>query len=265
MIDLHCHILPGLDDGAKTIDHALEMGRSAWEDGIDRIVATPHVFRENVSQADFPAIRKNREELGRAFRKSALPVELLAGAEVHISHNLIDEVRINRQDLVINQGSYMFVEFPQEHVFYGVKDLFFDLMSEGIHPIIAHPERNTVFMKNPTLLYDLVRMGASVQSNSGSFLGRYGQEPEKSAFAFLEYGLIHFIASDGHGVRSIPPRLSGAVRTVGAVIGEESARALVKDNPEAVLEDRSLAYLPDPVNPGDKKKTFLLRKPKLFK
>jgi len=171
MIDLHCHILPGLDDGAKTLEHAIEMGRYAWDDGITKIVATPHLFRENISGADFATISKKREELGRAFEENGIPVELLTGAEVHISHNLIDEIKKNRKDLVINQGSYMFVEFPQDHVFVGVKGLFFDLMSEGITPIIAHPERNTVFMQNPFLLYELVQMGALAQSNSGSFTG----------------------------------------------------------------------------------------------
>ena len=265
MIDLHCHILPGLDDGAKTLEHAIEMGKCAWDDGIEKIVATPHMFREDLSHSDFATIHQRREELGRAFRNNDIPVELLAGAEVHIAHNLIDEIKNNRQELVINQSSYMFVEFPQDHVFFGVKDLFFDLMSEGITPIIAHPERNTVFMQNLSLLYELVRMGAFVQSNSGSFLGRYGREPEESAFSLLEHRLIHFLASDGHGVRSIPPKLSDALRTISPMIGEEYANALVKDNPQAVLNDQKLPHLPDPVNPKEKQKSFLMRKPKLFK
>jgi protein-tyrosine phosphatase len=265
MIDLHCHILPGLDDGAKTLDHAIEMGKIAWDDGIETIVATPHLFRENVGRADFADIHRKREELARAFQENGIPVVLLGGAEVHIAHDLIDEIRKNRQELVINQGSYMFVEFPKDHVFFGVKDLFFALMSEGINPIIAHPERNRVFTQSPSQLYELVRMGAFVQSNSGSFLGRYGREAEQGAFSLLEYRLIHFIASDGHGVRSIPPKLSDTVRTVSAVIGEEYAMALVQDNPEAVLSDQDLPYLPEPIDPKEKQKSFLLRKPKFLK
>jgi protein-tyrosine phosphatase len=264
MIDLHCHILPGVDDGAKTMDHAIEMARCAWDDGIEKIVATPHVYRENISQADFAAIRERREELDRTFREKAIPVQLLAGAEVHITHDLIEEVRKNRQELVINRGSYMFVEFPQDHVFSGAKELFFDLMSEGIKPIVAHPERNTVFMQNPALLYDLIRMGAFVQSNGGSFLGRYGEGAEENAFALLERRSIHFIASDGHGVRSIPPTLSGALKIVSTVIGEDCARALVQDNCEAVLNDGNLPYLPDTVDPREKRKFFRSKKRRFF-
>ncbi len=247
------------------MDHALEMGRFAWDDGIEKIVATPHLFREDLSQTDITAIQQKREELGRAFHENDIPVELLAGAEVHISHDLIDEIRKNRQHLVINEGSYMFVEFPQDHVFFGAKDLFFDLMSEGITPIIAHPERNSVFMQNLALLYELVQMGAFVQSNSGSFLGRYGRQAEECVFSFLRNRLIHFVASDGHGVRSIPPKLSDAVRAIRPVIEEEYAHALVHENPEAVLNDQRLPFVPDPVDPKAKKKSFVLKRPKFFK
>ena len=265
MIDLHCHILPGLDDGANDMDHAIEMGRFAWDDGIKKIVATPHLFRENLSQADFATIRRKREELEKAFGENRILVELLSGAEVHISHNLIDEIRQNRQELVINHSSYMFVEFPQDHVFFGVKDLFFDLMSEGIKPIIAHPERNTVFMKNPSLLYDLIRMGSLAQSNSGSFVGRYGSRAEENAFRLLKYGLIHFIASDGHGVRSIPPQLSDAVRIIGSIIGEKNALMMVQANPQAVLNDQEVPYFPNPEDPKANHKSLRVKIPKIFK
>lgn len=264
MIDLHCHILPGLDDGAKTLDDSVEMGRFASEDGITKIVATPHLFRENLSQADFATIRRRREDLTEAFEKNHIPVELFWGAEVHISHNLIEEIGKNRKDLVINQSSYMFVEFPQDHVFQGVKNLFFELMNEGVTPIIAHPERNSVFARNPFLLYELIMMGALVQSNSGSFSGRYGREVVENAFVFLGYNFIHFIASDGHGVRSIPPKLSDAVGIITPVIGEENALMLVRSNPLAVLNNEELPYRPDTQDPKKSQKSLRVKIPKIF-
>lgn len=265
MIDLHCHILPGLDDGAKTLDHALEMGRIAWQDGIKKIVATPHLFRESLSEADFPTIHRKREELCQAFEEKNIPVELLGGAEVHISHNLIDKVRQHRSDLVIDGSSYMFVEFPSDHVFFGVKNLFFDLMGQGIKPIIAHPERNSVFMQDPALLFELVRMGAVAQSNSGSINGLYGRRVEENVFHFLENRLIHFIASDGHGTRSIPPKLYEASERVSHVCGEKVARALVQDNPQAVLDDKELPYLPEPQNPKKERRSLRIKIPKIFR
>jgi len=261
MIDLHCHILPGLDDGAQNLEEAVEMAGIAERDGIEKIVATPHFFRNNFVHEDSGIIEERCRELSRALEAKNIKVEILGGAEVHISHNLIDEIRKNRSYLVLNRSSYMFVEFPSDHVFSGVKELFFELMSEGIMPIIAHPERNSVFARNPSFLYELVQMGALTQANSGSFSGIYGREAEEAVFSFLELNLIHFIGSDGHNARSLAPRLSEAVERAGMVIGEDRARALVKDNPRAVLEDREIPYLPEAINPGEREKRLRVRIP----
>ncbi len=191
-------------------------------------------------------------------------MEILAGAEVHISHNLIDEIRKNRGNLALNQSSYMFVEFPSDHVFSGVKNLFFELMSEGINPIIAHPERNSVFIHSPSMLYELIQMGGLSQANSGSFSRVYGTRVEEAAHYFLELNLVHFIASDSHNTHSVVSRLSEAVKRARMIVGEEKARALVKDNPQAVLDDEEIPYLPDPVNPKEKEKSFKINIRNIF-
>lgn len=261
MIDLHCHILPGLDDGAQNLEEAVEMAGIAEKDGIEKIVATPHFFRNNFVYEDLGIIEEKCRELNRALEAKNIEVEILGGAEVHISHNLIVEIRKNRNYLVLNRSSYMFVEFPFGHFFLGIKELFFKLMSEGIMPIIAHPERNSVFARNPSFLYELVQMGILIQANSGSFSGIYGREAEEAVFRFLKLNLIHFIGSDGHNVRSLAPRLSEAVERAGMVIGEDRAKALVVDNPRAVLEDKDIPNLPEPVNPGEIEKKMKIKIP----
>jgi len=265
MIDLHCHILPGLDDGAESLEEAVEMARIAEGEGIEKIAATPHLFRDNFVHEDLSIINERRRELSRALEAKKIQVEILGGAEVHISHNLIDEIRKNRSYLVLNRSSYMFVEFPSEHVFSGVKELFFELMSEGIMPIIAHPERNLVFARNPSFLYELVQMGALTQANSGSFSGIYGNEVEEAVFRFLKLNLIHFIGSDGHNRRSLAPRLSKAVKRAEVVLGKREAKALVADNPKAVLEDREIPYLPEALNPAERERKFKFNIPGIFK
>lgn len=265
MIDLHCHILPGLDDGAQSMDEALEMARIAEKDGIEKIVTTPHLFRDKFINKDLGIIKKKRQEFVKTLEKNNIHVEVLGGAEVHISHNLIDEIRENREFLVLNQSSYMFVEFPTEHVFSGVKNLFFELMSEGIIPIITHPERNSVFIRNPSLLYELVEMEALSQANSGSFSGLYGSKTQEAVYHFLELGLIHFIASDCHNTRSIPPRLSEALAKATAIVGAKKANALVRGNPQAVLDDLELPYFPQPIHPKDKEKSFYIKIPNIFR
>jgi protein-tyrosine phosphatase len=265
MIDLHCHILPGLDDGAKTLEESVEMARIARDDGITTSVATPHLFRGGNTVEKLNGAGEKLEELRRALKAANIEVNLLAGAEVHISHNLIGEIRNNRKSMVLNGSSYMFVEFPSEHIYPGVKNLFFDLMSEGINPIIAHPERNSVFAQNPGLLFDLVGMGALAQANSGSFTGLYGRQAAEVVVRFLEWNLIHFIASDAHGPKSIPPGLSEAVARAESLVGKERAKAFVEDNPRAVLEDREIPVLLSPVNPKDKRKSFSIKLPKFVK
>jgi protein-tyrosine phosphatase len=265
MIDLHCHILPGLDDGARTLEEALEMARVAERDGITTIVATPHFFRGDAFAGDVASIEEKRRVLTEALGKSEIQVEVKPGAEVYISHNLIDEIKKGKGSLVINESSYMFVEFPSDHIFPGVKNLFFNLMSEGITPIITHPERNSAFKENPGLLFDLVEAGALAQANSGSFLGLYGGKSQEFVLRLLEWNLVYFIASDGHSPHSIPPKLSEAVREAEALIGKERASALVNENPQAVLEDKEIPYLPQPSDPRKSRKTFRIKVPTFLK
>ncbi len=265
MIDIHSHILPEVDDGAKDLKTALEMARMAVDDGIKKMIATPHLFRGSFSASGFGAIEKARKKFTKALKEHDIPLEILPGAEVHISHNLIEEIKSDRRFLVLNQSRYMFIEFPADHVFSGVKDLIFELMTEGIIPIIAHPERNSVFSRNPNFLCELLQMGALSQVNQGSFNGVYGGRVQDAVFRFLERGCVHFIATDCHNTWVIQPRLSEAARKAGEVIGEENARALVEDNPLCVVEDRDISYIPELQEAEAKKKTFKIKLPSFMK
>jgi protein-tyrosine phosphatase len=265
MIDLHCHILPGVDDGAESIDVSLAMARMAASDGVQTIVATPHFFREDCSSNNFALVDERRRELSEALVRDQIAVEIKSGAEVHISHDLISEIRENRKSLVLNGSGYMFVEFPSGHIYPGVKNLFFDLMTEGIVPIIAHPERNAVLARQASLLYDLVQVGALAQANGGSIMGLYGPEARETILRFLECHLVHFLASDGHNSSSLPPRLSEAARCAESVIGKEEALCLVDRNPQAVLDDLDIPYLPQPVDPRKSKKSISVRIPEFLR
>jgi len=265
MIDLHCHILHDLDDGAKSLDEAVEMAKMAGKDGITTIVATPHLFRGDLIPDDMSIIEKKLEELRYVLGENGICVEIIKGAEVHISHNLLEEIRKNRDYLVLNGSSYMLLEFPAGHVFSGVKQLFFDLLSEGIKPIIAHPERNYVFMRSADLLYELVEMGALTQANSGSYTGLYGNTVKEAAFRLLELNLTHLIASDAHNPRSSSMWLSQAVKNIEERTRNGMASALVNDNPHAILEDRELLSLPHPIDPKRNEKSFRIKIPRLFR
>jgi protein-tyrosine phosphatase len=265
MIDLHCHILPGLDDGAQDLDQAVEMARIAQEDGIRTIVGTPHLFRGTTGLADPSVIEENRARLAGALEERGIRVKILAGAEVHITHGLMDTIRREKSRLTVAGSAYMFVEFPHDHVFSGAKDLFFEIMSEQLIPIIAHPERNTAFIRSPRLLYELIALGALVQINAGSFLGHHGSEAYEAVHRYLQFRFVHFISSDGHNTRSKAPRLAGALKAAARIIGEAEAAVLVSGNPEAVIRDKEIPFRPDPIEPDGADSRFKIKLPGFLK
>lgn len=249
MIDLHCHILPGLDDGSPDMGQSLAMARIAVKDGITDIVATPHLFRGASNLTDLGQVARKRQELQSRLEAEGLPLRIHTGVEIRFCHNLLEEIKKDRARLVLAGSSYMFIEFPFEYVYSGVKEVFFETMSEGVIPVITHPERCSGFMNHPEILFELVEMGALAQANAGSFLGRYGSHVQEAALLFLRSHYLHFLATDAHDTESRPPVLSVAVKAIEPVAGAEAARALVEDNPRAVLEDKPLPYQPEPASP----------------
>ncbi len=267
MIDLHCHILPGLDDGSPDMEVSLAMARMAVADGITDIVATPHLFRDASNVTDPALVGKRRKDLQSRIEQEGLPLKVHAGVEIRFSHNLLDEIKKHRANLVLAGSSYLFIEFPFDYVYSGVKDVFFQVMSEGVIPVITHPERCTGFMNHPEILFELIEMGALAQANAGSFTGRYGSQAQDTAWLFLKSKYIHFVASDAHDTTNRPPVLSPTLKVVEASIGPEAARALVEDNPRAVLEDAALPFMPEPQSPviAPEEKHFRLKVPAFWK
>ena len=166
---------------------------------------------------------------------------------------------------MLNGSSYLLIEFPSKHIFSGVGELLFELMSQDITPIIAHPERNDVFIRHPEMLYKLIQRGSLAQANIGSLLGLHGEKVKETLLGFLEWNLVHFIGSDGHSMRGISPGFSKAFTLVRDNFSERTARALMFINPHAVLEDRAISYHPEPVDPLKKRKTIRIKIPKIFK
>jgi protein-tyrosine phosphatase len=265
MIDIHSHILFSVDDGSQSLEESVKMAAMAESDGISDVVSTPHVFRGFFNHEDHNIYKSRLRELNEALEKKGINLKVYRGAEVHVSHNLLDEVENNRDALVINHGSYMLIEFPGEHIFSGVKNLFFDLLNLGIRPIIAHPERNYIFKKKHELLFDLIRMGSLCQVNGGSFTGIYGSRVKETVLNFLKFKFIHFVASDSHNQRSLSPRLSDAFETVASLVGEDEAENYFVHNPRAVIDDKDLPYLPQPVDPREKRRSLKIKVPGILK
>lgn len=252
MIDLHCHILPGIDDGPKTLEEAVQMCRLAAAEGCTAMAATPHQRRGEWWNADLPRLAALREELQQALGST---LQVLPGGEIHVDSQLLTEVeKLEKLEKPgsLDQGSaragilplagsrYLLIEFDSSGTGAEAIHLVHELVVGGWRPIVAHPEFIPWLAADFALLDRLVDLGATTQVTAMSVTGEFGRRPHQTAHALIDAGLAHFIASDCHGVRRRPPGLRRAWQTVAEHWGEEAARLLLVDHPRAVVEDRPL-------------------------
>jgi protein-tyrosine phosphatase len=243
MIDIHCHILPETDDGAGSLEESVEMARVAAADGIKTIVATPHMFDGVHQTPEKEAIRRKIEAVMEACGGC---VKIVPGGEVRYSYEIFQETCDPETRIKINGTSYMLLEFPFQSVPPNIEMTIFQILSAGITPVIAHPERNKRIQAEPRILAGLVERGAFAQLDAGSLTKSFGPDPYHTAKRIVEAGLAHFIATDAHHQDRRRPLLSPAVRIAANWGGEDYARAMVEDNPLALINDRAIPVQPDP-------------------
>ena len=229
MIDLHAHILPGLDHGPGGWDEALEMCRIAVADGITTIAATPHVSEvfPNSSQRIEEAVSELRVRLEDA----AVPLTIVVGGDYHVRPDLSP-----RNVLTLGgNGRYFLLEFPYQVLPPRADAFVKTLLDRGLTPIVTHPERTASLQRDWRRLEPLVKAGALVQVTAGSLLGEFGPAATAAARRFLKQGWVHLLASDAHWTHERLPRLAAGRDAAARVVGEDAARALVGVNPGAIL------------------------------
>ena len=243
MYDLHSHILPGVDDGTKTLDDALAMARVAFDHGTRGILATPH--RKDVTESSSVVhIRQLAADMNSELAKSGVDLEVLVGMENHLDLELPEDFSGGRA-LPMNGSRYALVELP----FFGypnyAEEVLFRLQLQGVTPVLAHPERIEAVQRDSELLAGFVERGMLSQITAGSILGHFGGRVERLTHSLLRRGLVHIIASDTHfpeGPRS--PKLPPGMKDAANIVGEERARAMVVDTPRAVLDDQDVVLEP---------------------
>ncbi len=240
MIDIHCHPLPGVDDGARSFEVAVAMCRIAAEDGVTHLVATPH---SNYSYIFDPVL--NRQLLAELQEKVGEKPKLLLGCDFHLSYDNIQICAENSKDFTINQTSYLLVELPDQFIPDHLSRVYYDIQVAGLKAIITHPERNPLLQRKPDLLEQWVSIGCLVQVTAQSYTGGFGSKARKLSERLLDAGLIHFFASDAHDIKRRPPLLSRCYRKVAREKGEEIADLLLQKNPEAVINGRPLPPQPN--------------------
>jgi protein-tyrosine phosphatase len=241
VIDLHTHILPALDDGARTLDESLTMVRIAIADGITCLVATPH---DPGGVSDYPnQVRARVSDLEVALHEEGIELQLVMGSELYAVPDLVDRLRTGRA-LTLGSSRYFLLEFPLTDLPIFATQLVFAARVAGLVPIVAHPARTAAIQSDPDRLYELVERGVLGQITSGSLTGVFGPRVQVTARALVEHNLVHLIASDAHGTRHRAPRLSEAVAVARDIVGEELAQAMVTTRPQAILSDQSLTLDP---------------------
>jgi len=241
VIDVHHHCLPAVDDGPRDLAESVEMCRLAAEDGIETIVATPHLLRGRWNES-----RAHLEE-GLAQLRDATnnTPNLILGSEYFFGHDVAELLQRGDAIIPLAGSRYVLMEFASHTIPPLVEQPLYRVQLDGWIPLIAHPERNDVFQQKPELLATLLRLGAKAQITAGSLLGEFGEAAEKAAFLYLERELIHVIASDAHNVKRRPPRMSAARAIVSEMAGKRRAQELFVENPRAIIENRGLVYEPD--------------------
>lgn len=234
-VDIHSHIIPGLDDGAKDLDTFLKMMRIAEEEGITHIIATPHYISET-RMSDLSGFIKKSNELQQLASEKGLRVKILSGCEAFICRELADLYDSNHV-LTLNQSNYILVELPSFNLPVYTEQVFYELQLRGLTPILAHPERNSHIMNDPDFLLRLTERGILVQVNAGSITGLYGKHVRNAAINFIGKGYVHFVASDAHTDRRRAPRLKEAAGIVKERFGYEVADALFYLNGKTVIEN----------------------------
>jgi protein-tyrosine phosphatase len=268
MIDLHTHILAGLDDGARTIRESLLMCQIAYRDGIRTIVATPHTLN-GLYQNDRSTILTKVHELKAALAKFGLQnpqsefrnpikseivnpkseITILPGADVHFSHQTLHELDGGKVMTLGDSGKFLLLEFPFQAIPFRAEDVLFQMVVKGFIPIITHPERNLEVGQNPRRYDEMIRMGCLGQVTAMSVTGGFGPEVRRVAEKLLGRGLVHLIASDAHSSDGRPPILSHAVRAAEKTVGREEAWKMVTEYPKAILEGRR-PDVPAPISRG---------------
>jgi protein-tyrosine phosphatase len=243
MVDIHCHLLPGLDDGPESMEDSVQMAEMALADGITHIIATPH--SNNEFSFD---LERNKRICGELAGRLDGRLQLATGCDFHLSYENLEAAGQSPQQFALNQKNYLLVEFADFALPPFLDEALRRLQQMGLRLIITHPERNPLVRAAPQRLLGWIESGCCVQITAQSLAGRFGPVAERTSFEYLERNWVHFVATDAHSPRSRPPHLRKAYDLVASRYGPETARALFHDNPMAAWNGEPLPCISEPAS-----------------
>ncbi len=245
MIDIHHHLLPGLDDGSVSEANSIEMARMAVDDGITHVVCTPHANHHYGYEPEVVADRI--AALERVLARESIALKLGRGADFHLTYDNIQSALGDPARYSINGLGYLMVEIPDYGFPQGLTETFYKMQLAGLTPVLTHPERNPTLQQDPNPLIEWLRGGLLVQVTAGSVLGHMGRASKRMAHDLLHKRWVHFLATDAHNTTSRPPRMQAAQDEVAKRYGVEYAHLLCVSNPLAAFQGKPLPPQPEPV------------------
>lgn len=249
MIDIHSHILPNIDDGAQNLNHSLEMLKIAKDSGTNYIVATPHYF-EGMYEESYKSVCKIVNKLNESCKDTNIDIKILTGQEVLITKNTLENYKKGVVG-TINNTSYMLVEFDMHKWKDWYLDVLYELKVRGVNPIIAHPERYRYILEDETNINKILKEGYAFQINSGSIIGIFGKQVQKTSKKFIEHGICNFVASDAHTINRRKPGIKDALHIVKDI--NNSVYEKVIYNSKNMIENKDLRLGYETIK---KRKTF---------
>ncbi|QJX64163.1 tyrosine protein phosphatase [Niallia circulans] len=244
MIDIHCHILPGVDDGPKILEESLNMAKLAVQEGIKTIIATPH-HKNNQYNNLKSKISLSVNDLNTALKQENIPLKILPGQEVRIYGEVIEDF-YKEEILTLNFSRYLFIEFPSSSVPRYAERLLYELQTEGIIPIIVHPERNKELQEKPHLIYNLVKNGALTQITASSLVGYFGKSVKKFSEQLIENNLTHFVASDAHNINNRSFKMKEVFNLIHNEFGSDYVDLFLENSERLIINENIIKEIPIP-------------------
>lgn len=251
-VDIHCHCLPGLDDGPATMQEAVALCRALVDDGITTVIATPHQLGRFDNQGGPSDIPRAVSDLNNALEAEGVPLAVMPGAEVRVDERIPSLLESGRVLTLAGAGVYLLLELPHE-VFIDVQPLLRDLAARGITAIISHPETNAFLIRRPQAVLPWLGQGARLQLTAASLTGAFGPDVEQVAWHWLGTRTAALVATDAHDVDFRRPQMSEAIDRIAERLGHVAARRVCIENPMRVLAGEEISPLRGLVGAGSRK------------
>lgn len=238
MIDIHSHILPGVDDGSKDIEMSIEMARIYEKNNIKKVIATPH-YIEGVQNSTLEENKIALEALNHRLEEEQIDLEVCLGNEIMISLDILKDLEESNLS-TLNGSKYILIEFPMFDIPNYTENILHELLLRGYHPIIAHPERNRSIGEDPNILFRLIEDGALAQLNLGSIEGKFGKKIKENAELLLNHNMIHFVSTDAHRSNTRTPNVANALNILRKIVSKEDYDRITYENANYILDNKDI-------------------------